>query len=189
MGEGVIFRHTVEAFLGRVVQRKNLLSAVELRELGLERARDVDLVTWVKLVKSVAKRMSPGKSEEKALEDVGREMVRGFADGMVGRGLFLVLRLLGPKKALGRMMDNYRTADSMTVIKVTDRGPSEMELEFNSVGGMPTYVAGVLHESLSMLQVAEARVDLLPSSLTATRFLVTWMAPGKTANIPTSQAK
>ncbi|MFZ5445882.1 MAG: DUF2378 family protein [Myxococcota bacterium] len=173
---GVIFKHTVDAFLQQVVLRRKLLSARELESFQLQRARDVDLETWVKLLKLSAQRLSPHKNEADALEDVGREMLRGYAEGMVGRGLFIVLRLLGPKKALVRMADNYRTADNMTSAKVVDRGPTEVEVEFNSTGGMPTYVRGVISESLVLLDVAGATVDLVSETPEGTRYAVRWPA-------------
>lgn len=175
--EGVIFRHTVEAFVARVIVRSGLLSLEfdrELRELGVDvhRPRDVDLPTWTRLVRATARRLSPQKPEDEALEEVGREMLRGFAASLVGRGLMFVLRRLGPRRALLRMPDNYRSADSVTKVTARELSSTEIELTFNSTGEMPTYVRGLMLETLAQLETpATATWEVRPEG---TVFKISW---------------
>ena len=63
--EGVIYQHTVEAF-----------DATRPKALSLER--------WLALLHATAKRLSPNKALDDALEELGREMIRGYLEGLVG---------------------------------------------------------------------------------------------------------
>lgn len=164
MAEGVIYKHSVEAFINQVVIRRGLLSLEfdkELRALGCDvsRPREMKLEPWVAMLRATARRLLPGAAEVAALEEVGREMLRGYAEGLVGRALFMVLRLSGPRRALLRIGENFRTADSITEVKAVERGPTAIDLEFNDVvGGVPDYVRGVLLESLVLLKVKTGTV-------------------------------
>lgn len=175
---GVIYRHTVEAFVKRILLRRGLLSLEferELRVLGLDvqHCRDVDLETWSKIVRATAARMSPGKAEAEALEDVGHEMLIGFAESLVGKGLMFVLRFLGPARALLRMPENYQSADSITRVTARQLSPREVELTFNTTGGMPTYVRGLMLETLAHLKAHDATVRF-DERIDSTVFNLSW---------------
>jgi uncharacterized protein (TIGR02265 family) len=181
MAEGVIYRHTVEAFIERVLLRRGLLSLEfdrELKALGVDASRpaELKLETWLALLKASARRLGPDRSEDDALEDVGREMLRGYIDGLVGRALFTVLRLIGPRRALLRMAENFHTADSITSVTARELGPSSIELEFKPVFGIPTYTRGVLLEALVLLRAKDAKVEFKDLPTDATLFTVSWAA-------------
>jgi len=178
MTGGVIFRHTVDAFVERVLVGEGLMSVEferELRALGLDVAHpaEVDLETWSRLVRATSKRLSPAKPEADALEDVGRHILRGFAESLVGRGLFLALRMLGPRRAALRMPENYRSADSITQVVARELGPSRVELTFNTTGGMPTYVRGLMLESLRQVGARAPEVSFEERS-NETVFVMSW---------------
>ncbi len=179
--EGVIYRHTVEAFVQRVLLRRGLLSLEfdrELKALGIDvsRPKELGVDAWVAMLNASSKRLSPGKSAEEALEELGREMIRGYQDGIVGRGLFVLLRLIGPRRALMRMKENFKTSDSVTTITSTEVSPTCIEIEFLTVFGTPTYAQGILLEALVQLKAREPKVEfrVLPSA--ATVFTVSWAA-------------
>ena len=173
MADGVVFRHTVEAFIDRVILRRGLLSLEfdkELKALGLDVSRPVELSIdiWLKVLRACAKRLLPAGTEADGLELVGREMLRGYQEGLVGKSLFMLLRMVGPRRALLRVMESYRTADNITTITATERGPKCIALEFNSAFEIPTYVRGLLLEALPLLGGHEPKVEFrtLPSGAT-----------------------
>lgn len=181
MAEGVIYKHTIEAFIQHVVLRRGLLSIEfdrELRGLGLDvsRPREVSLATWEALLKATAKRAYPKLAEDDALEEVGREVMRGFAAGFVGKGLLMVLRMLGPRRALLRMMENFRTADSVTTMKAVELSPTCIELDTRPVTDVPTYVCGLLSEIMVLLAAREPKVEHRIEGKESRVFKVTWVA-------------
>lgn len=173
-GEGVIYRHSVEALLGHVVRPRSLLTGDELREFGLEKARDVDKHTWERLLRVLARKLKPGAPDDEGLELLGAAMLEGYADGFVGRSLFLVLKLMGPRRALLRMADNFKTADSVTEVVATARGDTHVEMVFNDIGNMPTYVRGLLSRAMTLLGLPTHSVtfEALPNG--HTRFDAKW---------------
>jgi uncharacterized protein (TIGR02265 family) len=179
MADGVVFRHTVEAFIDRVILRRGLLSLEfdkELKALGLDVSRPVELsvTVWISVLRACARRLLPAGTEAEGLELVGREMLRGYLEGLVGKSLFMLLRMLGPRRALLRIMESYRTADNVTTIKATERAPNCVDLEFNNAFEVPTYVRGLVLEAMPMLGAREPKVEfrLLPSGVTV--FTASW---------------
>ncbi len=178
---GVIYRHTVEAFVQRVLLRRGLLSLEfdrELKALGFDASRptEVTLDMWETLMRRSAKRLSPQKTEADALNDLGREQLRGYTEGLVGRALSTLLRLIGPRRTMLRMMENYRTADSVTEVKSTELSPTAIELEFSSDFNMPTYVSGLMEETLVMLRAKDPKVEFKKQATGSTVFSVSWSA-------------
>ena len=82
-------------------------------------------------------------------------------------------RLLGPRGAMLRMAESYRTADNTTEILVENHGPTEVQLLFNSTFGMPSYVRGWLSEYLVALRAKESSVEFAAEP-GGTRFVVRW---------------
>ncbi|MFO0600006.1 MAG: DUF2378 family protein [Myxococcaceae bacterium] len=172
--EGVVFRHSVEALLNQVIKRRNLMTPGELREFNLEKPRDVGRDDWERLLRLLARKLTPDGTEAAGLEVLGREILIGYFDGLVGRGVFMVLKLLGPRRALLRMAENFETADNMTKVYPKELSPTHIELLFNDIGKMPTYVRGILIYALGELGQPNAKVTFEERADGYTRFDVSW---------------
>lgn len=164
----------MEAFLTQVVLRHQVMSVAELREKQLDKPRDVDRDTWEWLLREVARRKAGTGPLAAGLEWVGREMMKGYVQGLVGKGVFMVARMLGPKRALLRMADNFSTGDDMTKVYASAKGDQHVELLFNDLGGMPTYIVGILSEALGQLGVTKHTVEFEERADGYTRFDVKW---------------
>lgn len=174
MSQGVVFRHTVEAFVERLINRHKLFTSRELQERGFSPPRDTDLDAWVVLLRESARRLSPTLDEDAALERVGREVFQAYGEGLVGRGLFIVLRLLGPRRALLRMADSMATADNFTQVKPQDLGPRQVRLHFNHSYGVTAYQRGLLSELMALVGAKDHRVDLAHGEGDEVSYTVTW---------------
>jgi uncharacterized protein (TIGR02265 family) len=177
--EGVIYSHAVKSFLEHVVVRRGLLDADlrrDLTALGLDLAkpRDVNLDTWVKALHLVAAKILPGATREAALEEVGREMFRGYVTSVVGRAMLLVLKLQGPRRSLLAIASNYSTADNVTKVATRELGPKEIELTFNQSGGVPTYVRGLILEAMATVGATGCRADFTTRPNGDEVFVVRW---------------
>lgn len=177
--EGVVFRHAAESFLTNVVKRNGLLTpefAAELLGIGFDvnKPRDTEASVWISLLRKTAKRLSPDAPESEALERVGREMLRGLFDTLVGRGMLMVMKLLGPRKALLQIAESYKTSDTITKVTTAELSPTHVKLSFNSVGGVPTYVRGLLAEAMDVLKVKNGVITFLERADGGTDFEVKW---------------
>lgn len=179
--EGVVYRHAVESFLAHVVKRNGLLTqdfVAELASIGFDanKPRDTEAAVWISLLRKTAKRLSPEATENEALERIGREMLRGLFETLVGRGMLMVMKLLGPRKALLQIAESYKTSDNITKVTTYELSPTHVKLSFNSVGGVPTYVRGLLLEAIDVLKVKNGVITFLERADGGTDFEVKWDA-------------
>lgn len=150
--ERVVFSHTVAAMLERVFVRRGVLEQAtpRLKQLGIDpqQPHDVPVPVWREVLRLAAELTAPGAPEDVAMRELGRELVRGFQASLVGRMVFMVLRMSGLERAIKSIASNYRNADNATEVIVRRLGPRHFELHFNVVEGIPfpTYTEGVLQE-------------------------------------------
>jgi uncharacterized protein (TIGR02265 family) len=175
----VVFRHTVDAFVRNVLERHKLLTP-EFRALLQSRGfdplkvRDAPRETWWWLLQESARRLQPDRPAGETLELIGREMIRGYAHGVVGVGLFLALRLLGPRRAILRMAENFRTADTFSRVIVRELGPNHLELDYSPTAGMPELVKGILSESMLTIGLKNPSVEFRSAADDAAVFTLRW---------------
>jgi len=145
----------------------DLDKALKARDFDASRPSELKVGVWLDVLRIVAKHGQPNASEEDALDWLGREMVRGYCDGLVGKSLFLLLRMMGPKRAMLRIAANYATADGVTRVTASARGDLAVDLEFNSAFGVPGFIRGVLFESLIQMNASQPSVSFssLPSGV------------------------
>lgn len=177
--EGVVFRHAVESFLQHVVTRNRLLTPefrAELAGIGfdVDKPRDTEAMVWVSMLRLTATRLAPDVPEGEALERVGHEMLRGLFETLIGRGMLMVMKLMGPKKALLRVAESYKMSDTITKVDTQELGPTHVKLSFNSVGGVPTYVRGLLQEAMTTLNVKNGAITYLERADGGADFDVKW---------------
>ncbi|MFT3711284.1 MAG: DUF2378 family protein [Archangium sp.] len=172
----VVFRSTVDALLKQVVRRQELMTDEELSAFGLARPRDLPIAEWGQLVRLVAGRLSPAAAEGQALEAAGREVVRGFSKELVGKGLLIVLRMLGPQRALLRMAENFRSADNFIKLTAHVRAANHVELIVFDTAGMPSFMVGILSEVLALIGTREHAVSVTAGSGTTMHYDITWAA-------------
>lgn len=183
---GVIYRHTAQAFFEQVLARRGLLSKAlvdRLRALGVDPAkpRDVELTTWWKVVRLGAEALSPQKPLEEAFRDLGREVLRGYESSLVGKTSFLVLRMMGPRRAVTRLAESFRQSDDFTQVEVRELGPQKTLVRFTVPGGLPYpwYTEGVLLEGLALLGAKSPAVEVQAATGDSTDFIVSWAEPGR----------
>lgn len=174
MTEPIVYRHAVEAFLARVVHPRRVFSFEELRAMRLDPARDTPIDEYVKLIRETAKRGYPELAEPDALEAIGRGFIQGYITGIVGRGIFIVMKLLGPKRGLLRMAENYRTSDNNTEVVATALGPRHVRLAFNHSYGIPEFQKGLLDEVMNVLDEKRHEVTFTPGEGDSGTFEIKW---------------
>lgn len=174
---GVFYRHAVEAVFERVVRVRQLDTPTlrqELTSIGVdfEKPRDVDLATWLRVLKAVARVLAPGVPEAEALSQLGRVALEGYASTLVGQGALLVSKLAGVKRSMVRAAEAWGTANNIYVVTTEDRGPKCVAVLLNVAGELTPYNRGILYGVLSVLG-AKGTVDSQerPDGVT---YVVTW---------------
>ena len=185
---GVLYSHTLKAFFDRVVFRRGLFSPgfragfsspaylSGLKALGVDptRPRDVDMATWVGILELTAKTLAGDLPRDQALFQVGQEFIRGFESSVVGKALFLTLRMLGPRRFVLQVAEGFRTADSIMKPKTRELDAHQIEIEFHTAGGVPTYIQGVLTEAARLVGIAGMAVAFREEPDGRAIYLVSW---------------
>lgn len=180
----VVFNHTVKGFLSHVLERRDLLTPTvvdELASLGLDVRRPADLPidAWWKVLAVGVRLIASEQTEADGWELLGGEVIHGFAETLLGKSSFLVLRLLGPRRALRQLTQQYRTADSVTHVDSIELEPTKVELIYRVTGGIPqpTYVKGLLKVGMELVGAHGVEVSFgpAPGVSDGLRYLVSWV--------------
>jgi uncharacterized protein (TIGR02265 family) len=181
--EKVVYRHTVETFLHHIFERHGLLLpevVAALQALGIDprKPRDLPQATWYRMMELSAVWIRVGRPREENLELVGREFLRGYGEGLVGRALIIGARLMGPRRALLRMAESFKSGDTSTTIVATEPGPQMVDILVTPDGGVPEYFRGLFSELLVQIGVVANQVEFRPSPYGGRVFRVSW-TPGR----------
>lgn len=147
--------------------------------MSVDRPVDVPIDAWWRALALVLPAVAPPtvvESEEAAWEYMGGAVVRGFATTLTGKTSFLVLRLLGPRRALQQLSAQFRTADSVTRVESKERSETEVELDYRVAGGLPqpAYVKGLLLVGMELVGAKGTTIEWTRVDREATRLVVRW---------------
>jgi uncharacterized protein (TIGR02265 family) len=82
--------------------------------------------------------------------------VDSFGETLMGPAIVGVLKLLGPKRALGRMSQTFRHANNYMQSTLEELGPGRFRLWVNEVGISPHFIAGTVSATLATLRTSGA---------------------------------
>ncbi|MFT3713543.1 MAG: DUF2378 family protein [Archangium sp.] len=147
----------------------------ELRAMGL----DLTLLNaaypheiFLKAVAAGAKAWFPGEPPEESWFKVGQRNLEGFYETFLGKPLFALLRVMGPKRTLGRMKANFRSANNYTDSKLVEVGPGELQLWINEMGNTRHFVRGVMFRGLQLAGSPNVKFDELSTDERGTVYRV-----------------
>lgn len=177
--QGVVYRHSVEALIKRVLEPRGALTpgfTSTLRDLGVDpgKPRDLDLATWTKLLQTCASQLFPGQAEPDALTSLGRALLDGFTSTLVGQGALLVGKLAGPRRSLQKLAEFWKSANSIYVVTTEEKGPTHFEVRINVGGPLRYYNRGILLGALEKVNVKTGHVELHEQPGGGDLYVVTW---------------
>jgi uncharacterized protein (TIGR02265 family) len=105
---------------------------------------------------------------------VGQLSTARFAESLLGRAMFGVLGLVGPRRALLRMNHNLAYNFNFVRCAFVERGPTEIEATLADVMGVSGYFAGIIQSGGERSGGKEVRVVPLEDDQRQARFRVTW---------------
>lgn len=185
--ELLVFEQTIEAMFHRALNgRLTPACKTRLREAGL----DVDqkprpaytLDAWMTFLRIAAEEIHPREPLEAAAFKLGQAYMEGFRETMLGRAVLSLMRVLGPRRALARATQSFRSSNNYTETRLTELGPRHFELWLNEVGTLPTFTAGLIHGGLKVSGARDIRIDLDGYDGHACTYRIQWseaaVAPG-----------
>jgi uncharacterized protein (TIGR02265 family) len=159
--ERVVFATSVEGLLRTVPERSASLRA-GMQALGIDPSHlqaAYPYEAFIGLMQLIARDRWPGLDDGPAMFEVGRALMKGYRETLVGRAVSTTARLIGPGRTLERFARSLKTANNYTESASQKLGPQHYRLELKPVR-FPTYYQGVVTEVLSFLGYPEARIEI-----------------------------
>lgn len=163
--EQVVFDNTVDALFRRALGSK--LTPEVRQRIKTEAGIDLDKLkpsyprlTYYKAVAIAAEELYRGVPTERAMEQLGIAFIDGFQETLMGRTVVSVVKMLGPKRSLARMTQNFRSSNNYMMTELIERGPTEFEMSLSETSGYPTYFVGVLYNMLIYSGAKNPRVQI-----------------------------
>lgn len=114
---------------------------------------------WMDIVRTD---LYPGMPAARADELLGRQLVVGFQQTLIGKATLQVFRLLGPERMIRRLDENMRQLNNFTRAEMTLTGPGEATYWVNEPAISPGYLKGSLLQLLESLGYGDARAEERP---------------------------
>ena len=175
----MVFAQTVESIFAPSIAR-------DLTPRGRRRLEEAGLVLGKKLraeypletvrgwMDILRQDLYPGMPRERADELLGRRMVEGLAQTLLGRALVPILRLLGPARAVRRMEENMRHLTNFTRLQMRLTGDDEAEYWIEEPGISSDYTRGEMLAIFEAIGYPRTTVDLVPGTSPGFTFRIRW---------------
>jgi uncharacterized protein (TIGR02265 family) len=179
MQEKLVFDQTLEGLFVRGLEGQVTPSLrLHLREVGVDLDRKLlpayPFETWCFCVQVAARELYSSAPEEQAYHALGERMVDGYRGTLIGRALFSVLQLLGPRRMVGRVQQSFRSGNNYTEVHTQALAPSHLELWVNEAGPTRYLVQGAILAGLRGCGVQQARVEVRAFTSEDVTFHVLW---------------
>jgi uncharacterized protein (TIGR02265 family) len=175
----MVFDHTVEGlFLVALRGRLPPATVERLRHAGLDLSKKLQpaypFQVWKQCLEIAAADLYPRLSRAEAWRKLGRAIVEGMSQRVMGRAMVRVSRMLGPLRALQRLDHILNGAGNYVEARVTERSRTCVEVWINEVMGQPTYYQGILEASLVMTGTEVGQVELISLDGFGATYRVSW---------------
>ena len=156
----VVFGHALQGLFevglrGRVTPTL----AARLKAVGVDLSRPFDIAypreVWGRVLALTAAELWPAEPTDRAFFLLGRQMLLGYTETLLGRALVSLVKLLGPRRLLGRMTHNLRSGCNYNETKLEDLGPGRARFWINEPALPPGYVAGLLDAAMEIAGASE----------------------------------
>src|SRR5438128_249385 len=115
--EKLVFDHAVEAmFLRALKDRLPFAARSRLAGAGLDLAKPLlpayPLATWMRCLRIAAEEVFEAVPLEAGLRQLGELLVDAYAETAIGRAMFGLARVIGPRRTLTRATQNFRSGNN-----------------------------------------------------------------------------
>jgi uncharacterized protein (TIGR02265 family) len=178
--EKLVHAQTLEALFVRAFENRLTPAGREaLKRAGLDLDRKLErtytLDQWKSFLRTAAAHVYGGVPAEAAYYSLGGRFMDAWFGTFLGKALLGVARLAGPRRMLLRAGNGFRAGNNFSEVRVTERGPTSLELWVNDVlADQPTFTAGLLARAVEL--AGGWRVVAIPEGFdgTACTFHIRW---------------
>jgi uncharacterized protein (TIGR02265 family) len=177
----LVFEQAVEGLflIGLKGQVAPALEA-RLRAAGLDLARPLAPAytreAWHGFLRITVETLWPDEPPERAWHTLGRQLLEGFAETLMGKALVGIVRLVGPRRTLERMTRNLRSGCNFLETRVSDVAPGEVLLWVNEPDVPAPHLAGLVEATLAFAGARAVDVQVHARDKFGCTYRVRWDA-------------
>jgi uncharacterized protein (TIGR02265 family) len=180
MESRVVFKHCADALVRGLGPRltpelKNKFIQLGIGADGMALPA-IEYQRWNEILGTVAHDLMPELSAQDAYHRLGEILTDAYLENFIGRALKPVITLIGMKRALGRMKQNFRVANNYSEVELTELGPGDALLKVNEVGLMGYFYRGVLDRGLRLTSPKNLKVVVASQDADWVTFSIKWDA-------------
>ena len=177
--EEVIFAGAVEGlFLKGLGHRVTPELLTQLKAVGLDLTRKLlpayPRTVWNAAIPLAAAHVWPRLDVAAAHVLLGRAIIDGFKETLLGKALAGMAKVLGTMRTLGRMRQNLRTGGNYNETTLTPEGPTVVRFWINEPFLHPGYVQGLVQGSLEICEAKNGKVEVLSVDEMGATYRVSW---------------
>ncbi|HZH02166.1 MAG TPA: DUF2378 family protein, partial [Myxococcaceae bacterium] len=116
----------------------------------------------------------PGVEQTRAFYLLGERFMEGFFSTVVGRGMALLAKALGPRRMLERMDSNLRAGNNFMQSTVTEVRGTKFKLWLNEVNRHPHFIQGFLEHGLKYAGARDLLIEQSRYDGTSCTYLISW---------------
>ncbi|MDX2009296.1 MAG: DUF2378 family protein [Myxococcaceae bacterium] len=163
--EELVYSNTLEGLRLALLKHGVAASVVDpaFKVIGIDFAKMLPAYTraqFIDALHTTAKLAFPDLGSEPAFRGVGRLVVEGYVETVLGRAVHAAARLMGPMWTLKRMTRNLRTSDNCTEARADEKGPTEVSIWINDHLGCHGYYEGIFETIVKVAGGSGARTEL-----------------------------
>jgi uncharacterized protein (TIGR02265 family) len=177
----VLFGNTFDGLRRALINANVPLDAIEQGFAGIGIRFGKDLAAaypaqrWVEALHLAGTLAFPTLDHEARFHAVGRMVIDGFTQTVLGGAVLALARLVGPARTVKRMTHNFRHSDNFSTAEVTELGPTTLRVALNEDFGLPSYSTGLFLRIVELSGGKEPTVTREPDSVPpALTLLITW---------------
>lgn len=177
--EQVVFAHTVEGlFLRALGGQVPPALREQVRELGIDLTRKLlpayPVLTWNQVLEATLAALYPGEPVPQAARKLGERMMDGYRNTLVGQALLALARIIGPRRALLRSRQNWRSGNNYSEVQVEELAPTDFRLTFNERSVSRWVSQGLLAAGLTFAGAQALSVELESYAESEVVYRITW---------------
>lgn len=129
---------------------------------------------WLYAIDVTVKALFPHLSEGEAWNRLGRDLVLGYQQTLVGRATLALAKVIGPRRALGQTVKSFRTGCNYLDTRLDEVSPTSFRLWVNEVGPHPEFTQGTLTAGLEVAGANAPVVKVLTHNGHAAFYGIDW---------------
>lgn len=129
---------------------------------------------YERFIKIARQHLFPELRDEEAYHRMGRIFVEGYFLTTLGGAIRSVLRLLGPRRNVERLPQNFSGGTNYVKATLEKKGEGDYDLVVENVGSYPTFTQGSLQAVLESSGARDPKVTFTPLPDSRVRYHLRW---------------